>query len=52
MELCCGRFDAFSLRSEFTSMHTVVLVLYPGNAGQKVPYELVGEGGVMGSGQI
>lgn len=52
MELCCGRFEAFSLSGEFTLMHTFVLVLDPGNAGQKVPYELVGEGGVMSSGQI
>lgn len=51
MEPCCGSYDAFSLIGEFT-LHTFVLVLDPENAGQKVPYELVGDGGVIGSGQV
>lgn len=51
MEPCCRRYDAFSLSSEFI-LHTFVLVLDPDNAGQKVPYELIEKGGVMGSGQV
>lgn len=51
MDPSCERYNAFSLSGEFTS-HTFVLVLDPDNAGQKVPYELVGQGGVMGSGQV
>lgn len=35
-----------------TTSHNFVLVLDPDNAGQKVTYELVRKGGVMGSGQV